>query len=182
MKKLNKILLAISLFALSGIASAAIITGSIQFDGGYTTDTGDKNTATVFTFLNPIDVTAASGSFAALSGGTVTYGVLDINAIPVSPLWSATVASVDYSFDLNNIVDDVISVFSGGATTRTIFGTGTFTIGADTQYGDWLFTTQGGGSNGTFSFSASQVPEPGIALLLGVGLIGFSVARKLRRA
>jgi len=42
MKKLNKILLALSLFALSGIATAIPITGSIEFDGGYTTDTGDK--------------------------------------------------------------------------------------------------------------------------------------------
>ena len=107
MKKLNKILIALSLFALSGIASAIPITGSIEFDGGYTTDTGDKSTATIFTFLNPIDVTAATGSFAPLSGGTVTYNALDLNNIPVSPLWSATVASVNYSFDLNNILSDV---------------------------------------------------------------------------
>jgi hypothetical protein len=176
MKKFNQILLAISLFALSGIASAVVITGSIEFDGGYTTDTGDKNTATVFTFLNPIDVTAASGSFAALSGNTVTYNALDLGSMPISPLWSATVASVDYSFDLNAItLDTIISNF------RLIEGTGTFTIGSDTQWGDWSFSTQGDGSNGIFSFSASQVPEPGIALLLGVGLIGFGISRKLRR-
>lgn len=180
MKQFNKILLAISLLTLSGIASAVAITGSIEFDGGYTTDNGDKDTATVFTFLNPIDVTAASGSFAALSGQTVTYNPLDLGSIPISPLWSTTVSLVDYSFVLNAIVDDVITSF-GGSTTRTIYGTGDFTIGTDTQWGDWLFTTQGGGSGGTFSFSASQVPEPGIALLLGVGLIGFGVARKLRK-
>lgn len=176
MKIFNKILLAVSLFALTGIASATVITGSIEFSGSYTTDTGDKNTATVFTFNNPIDVDAASGSFAPLSGGTVTYNPLDLNAIPVSPLWSATISGVDYSFDLNAItLDTIVSDF------RLIEGTGTFTIGADSQYGDWKFSTQGGGTKGIFSFSASQVPEPGIALLLGVGLIGFGISRKLRR-
>lgn len=181
MKLFNKILLAISLFALTSVASAVTITGSIEFSGGYTTDTGDKNTATVFTFLNPIDVDAASGSFTPLSGGTVTYNALDLNAIPLSPLWSATVAGVNYSFDLNQItLDTIVSDF------RLIEGTGTFTVGTDTQYGSWSFSTQGSGTGtGTsaiFSFSASQVPEPGIALLLGVGLIGFGISRKLRKA
>lgn len=178
MRNLYQTVLAISLFVLTGFASAAVITGTVEFDGGYTTDTGDKDTATVFTFLNPISVTAATGSFAPLSGGTVTYNPLDVSIpfTPITPLWSATVASVDYSFELDNItLDTLVAGF------RLIKGSGTFAIGADSQYGDWSFSTQGGGSGGVFSFSASQVPEPGIALLLGAGLIGFGVSRKLRK-
>ncbi len=65
-----------------------MITGTIEFDGGYTTGTGDKNTATVFTFPNIIDVTAATGSFAPLSGGTVTYNTLGVSNpfTPITPL------------------------------------------------------------------------------------------------
>lgn len=181
MKIFNKILLAISLLALSNAASAMVITGQIAFAGSTITDTDDIETATVFTFLNPIDVTAATGSFAALDGGTVTYNALDMGSIPASPLWSATVGTVNYSFDLTNVTfDDFVA-----DTFRIIRGNGFFTIGTDTQYGDWSFSTQNPGvDNGTsteFSFSASQVPEPGVALLLGVGLIGFAVSRKLRK-
>jgi len=103
MKKFIKLLLATSLFALSGVASALPITGAIEFDGGMTTDTGDITTATVFTFLNPIDVTAATSTFAPLAGGTVTYNALDLNSIPASPLWTAAVGGVNYSYDLTAI-------------------------------------------------------------------------------
>ena len=177
MKKINQILLAISFLAFSSVASAIVITGTIEFDGGFTSDTSNNQTATVFTFLNPIDVTAATGTFTPLSGGTVNYNVLDLGSIPATPLWSATVAAVNYSFDLNTITADewVLSTF------RVIKGTGVFTVGTDTHSGTWDFSTQGGGSGGIFSFSASQVPEPGIALLLGVGLIGIGVSRKLRK-
>ena len=172
-------LLVFSIFAISGTASAAVITGSIDFNGGYTTDTGNKDTATVFTFLNPIDVTAASGSFAPLSGGTVTYNALDINSLPASPLWSATVGAVNYSYDLNSItLDQVVSSF------RVIEGTGMFTIGTDTQLGTWSLSTQDPGIGGTFSFSASQeVPVPAAAWLFGSGLLGLvGMARRKKAA
>ena len=113
MKQLSTLLLALALTTFAGITSAVPITGSIEFDGGYTTDTGDKNTATVFTFLNPINVTSATGTFAPLSGGTVSYNPLDINGLPASPLWSATVSSVNYSYDLTAItLDTVINLLS----------------------------------------------------------------------
>jgi len=177
MKEFIQLLLATSLLALSGVASALPITGTLEFDGGFTTDTGSAKTATVFTFLNPIDVTAATSTFAPLDGGTVWYNALNINAIPASPLWTATVAGVSYSYDLTSITLDEWAF----NTFRLIKGYGVFTVGTETQSGSWVFSSQGAGSGGTFSFSASQVPEPGVALLLGMGLIGFGVSRKLRK-
>ncbi len=174
MKNLYQTVLAISLFVLTGFASAAMITGTIEFDGGYTAGTGNKDTATVLTFLNPIRVTTATGSFAHLSGGIVSYNPLDTSNpfTPRAPLWSPMVASVDYSFDLNKItLDTLVAGF------RLIKRSGTFAIGDDSQHGNWSFPTHGGGS----SFPAPPAPEPGIALLLGAGLIGFGVSQKLRK-
>ncbi len=173
MKNLYRTVLAISLFVLTGFASATMITETIEFGGGYTAGTGNEHIATVFTFLNPIRVTTTTGSFARLSGGS--YNPLDVfnPFTPRTPLWHTMVASVDYSFDLNKItLDTLVAGF------RLIKGSGTFAIGTDSQYGDWSFSTSGGGSGGVFSFPA---PEPGIALLLGAGLIGFGVSQKLRK-
>ena len=177
MKKFSNILITLALFALSGVASAVPIGGTIEFDGGFTTDTGDQLTATKFTFINDIDVTAATESFLPLSGGAVTYKVLDVNALPVAPLWEATVGSITYSFDLNNITVDAVAFDSF----RLIKGTGLFTIGTDTAFGTWEFSTQGAGSAGTFSFSASQASVPATFILMGLGLIGMGAARKLRK-
>lgn len=178
MKKCNQILLAASLFILSSVASAVPITGTIIFSGSLTTDTGDVLTADIFTFNNSIGVDSASGSFLPLSGGSVTYSVLDVTALPVAPLWSETVATVLYEFDLNNItLDGTLGL------TRIIEGTGTFTIGvAHTGFGSWSFSTQNPGDAGTFTFSASNVPEPAILGLLGLGLIGMGATRKFRKA
>jgi len=86
------------------------------------------------------------------------------------------VASVNYSFDLNAILSDVnIGTF------RLIEGSGIFTIGTETTTGTWAFSTQGGGSGGTFSFSASHIPEPAILGLLGLGLIGIGTTRRARK-
>ncbi len=176
MKKFQ-ILLAASLFILSSVASAVPITGIILFNGGLTTDTGDVLTATTFTFNSPVTVVGATGSFAPLFPGTVTYSVLDVNALPVLPLWTKIIGPTTYKFDLNNIATDTsVSPF------RSISGTGMFTIGADTGFGTWSFTSQSPGAGGTFSFSASQAPEPAILGLLGLGLIGIGATRKFRKA
>ncbi len=186
MSNLKQIFLTATLCALSGIANAVPIIGSIDFDGGFASYDAsgmvevDNSIGQVFVFNNPTNVTAATGSFAPLDGGTVTYGTLDINGLPASPLWSTTVGSVNYSFDLTTITfDTVIAGF------RLIKGFGIMTVGQDTATYSWEFSTQGNGTGSnptTFSFSASQIPEPAIALLLGTGLLGLGVARKLRKA
>jgi hypothetical protein len=181
MKKFSSILLAINLFALSGIVSAVPIGATIEFSGSYTTDTGNKDTATVFMFNNPITVEAAAESFAPLSGGNVHYNDLDINDLPASPLWYATIGIVNYSFDLNSITYDNV-ITTRYSSYRFIEGIGTFTIGTESSSGFWSFSTQGGGSNGIYSFSASNAPGPAPLILMGLGLFGISVSHKLRKA
>ncbi len=186
MKNIKHLLLTATLCAVSGIANAIpVITGSIDFDGGFASYAADGTTevdntlAEVFVFTNPTNVTAATGSFLPLDGGTVNYTTLDVNGLPAAPLWSMTVGADTFSFDLNTItLDTVVHGF------RLIKGYGTMHVNSATANYSWEFSTQGNGTgtNPTiFSFSASQIPEPAIALLLGTGLLGFGVARKMRK-
>jgi hypothetical protein len=176
MNKFHKYVIAFALTVFAGTASAIGISGTINFDGIYTTDTGDKNTATVFTFLNPVNVGAADGSFLPLNGGTVNYSPLTVGTLPISPLWSSATGP-GYSFDLLAITaDQLISSY------RLITGNGLMTVGEDTATYSWEFSTQGTSTAaGIFTFSASQAPEPALTLLLATGLIGFGVARKMRK-
>ncbi len=183
MYNVKQILLTSALCLLSGAASAVPITGDLLFTGTYTTDTDSATTATVFTFNNPISVGFANQSFAALNGQDITYNVLDLGALPIASLWSAVGSdSVNYKFDLELITKDTVD-----GNSRTINGIGTITIGADTETYAWAFTSQNPGAGNsplTFSFSASQAKasEPALALLLGTGLIGLGVARRMRKA
>ncbi len=185
MNTLKKTLLAASLFAIAGAANAMPITGTILSQGFVTTDTGALSSATVFTFTSPVSVTS-DGSFAALNGGSVTYSILTTPAVgstagftAVSPLWNTTVSSTNYSFKLTGLSNN-----SWSGITRSINGSGLFTIGSNTGSGTWNFSSQnpGLGNPATFSFSVAQSPEPAVALLLGAGLIGFGFARKARKA
>jgi hypothetical protein len=66
-----------------------------------------------------------------------------------------------------------------------VTGTGTVTGHGQTFNGTWMFSAQGEGSGGIFSFSASSnVPDGGATVaLLGLSLAGIEgIRRKLRRA
>lgn len=175
-----KIFLGVALIALTGSAFA-IPSGNVIFDGKVTTDTSNVLTAEEFAFHNV--VTEGDGSFAPLTGASVTFSNLVVPApgtlspfSAIAPLWTATVSSVLYKFDLEALTTNKVD--SGF---RLINGTGTITVGTETTFGSWKFSTQEGGVNGRFSFSASTIPAPGVALLLGAGLIGVGVARRARK-
>ncbi|MDH5387396.1 MAG: PEP-CTERM sorting domain-containing protein [Gammaproteobacteria bacterium] len=195
MKKFNQILLGVGFFAIAGVASATQIQGSIGFVGSYDIHNGvidDTSVAThdatlVDSFIlgDRVDIIDAqvggmvTGDFAAegiVSGQAATYSDFIFDPVgSVSGLWSVG----SFTFDLVSMVEylrtDAFLVLGGSGWISST------TAGLDQTFGLWSFSANTTGSNFTWSAS-SAAPEPGIALLLGVGLIGFGVSRKLRKA
>ncbi|MFT6347430.1 MAG: hypothetical protein ACJAYB_000418 [Psychromonas sp.] len=175
-------LLATSLILLfaSGTASAVMIDGVISIAGNATTTYAGGEIASV-TF-NDQWVGIATGDFLANGvtplvtsvtfGSTVTMN--DITApitLPIYPLWLVE----GFRFDLVNIVANIVN--AGGA---TLNGNGTMShAGFEDTFYTWVFTTQVG--NDETTFSARSVPAPAGAALLGLGLLGFGFARRNKK-
>jgi hypothetical protein len=182
MKKLTKILTAVSFLALAGNAAAVQITGSIGFNGAYTHDGSSLSDATTITIIDSHVSGVVTGSFAAdgiVDGQASLYSNFTFDPVgPVAGIWSVTGNTTTFTFDLNDMAVDFQS-----ASLLALSGTGMITsdnAALDDAFGKWTFTANQTGSN--FTWSSSSAPEPGVALLLGAGLIGFSVARKLRKS
>ena len=182
MKTLTKFLTAISFLALAGNAAAIQITGSIGFNGAYTHDGSDLSDATQI-FITDSHVSGiVTGSFAAdgISDGTAAlYSDFTFDPVgPVAGIWSVTGNTTTFTFDLN-----IMEIDFQNESLLALAGTGLISsdnANLEDSFGKWTFTANQTGQN--FTWSSSSAPEPGIALLLGVGLIGFSVARKLRKS
>ncbi len=184
MKTFNKTLLAASIFAIAGVANAIPITGSIGFTGAYTTNTGDLATASTIFITNASVSGTTTGSFAdegISAGAAATYSGFTFNPIstPVNNIWSVG----SFSFDLTQMILDHQSAYG-----VTLYGNGVIkSTSTDFSYdptpGRWTFAATTSGENFTSDSSGSpkSVPEPTAALLLGAGLIGFGVARKVRK-
>lgn len=177
MNKLTKLLAATALTAFAGIASAVPITGSIGFNGAYLLVGG-----TTLATATGIDITSAhtsgvvTGDFAGIADGTVTnYADFTFDpAGPVASIWSVA----GFTFDLNEM-----NVDFQNASLLALSGSGLISstdAGLDSTNGKWTFTANATGQNLTWSSSAA--PEPAMVLLLATGLIGFGVARKMRKA
>ncbi len=178
MKIFTKTLLAASIFAVAGVANAVPITGSIGFGGAYTTDTGSLTGATKIIISDAAisgDVTGSFASDGITSSSTVTYSDFIFDpATPITSIWSVG----SFSFDLTQM-----NVKYRDASLIALRGLGTInssSLGLDSTPGKWTFTANNSGQNFTWS-SSSSVPEPAIILLLGAGLIGFGVSRKMRK-
>lgn len=122
-------------------------------------------------------VVIATGDFASLRTFTpATTAILNnftVANLPATPLWLATDGVNTFSFDLTTVVVDVFNV--GGAV--HLLGTGVLkaTGFADTA-GTWDYSSQTG-----LSFSSITVPEPGIAALIAIGLLGFGFSRRQKK-
>jgi hypothetical protein len=182
MKK--QIIVGVVALSMAFCAQAVPITGGISLAGGYTTDTGNLNTADAFATFTAVQVTGASGSFSGVTlntAGSVTMNGFSFDPFPVGgvlPLWS-TVAGITASFDLLSINP----VQQPGDNSLKITGSGVFHItGFDDTFGTYIFTANQSG--GTFSFSSSQealdrVPDGGSTVaLLGLALAGAAFFRR----
>jgi hypothetical protein len=167
-------------------AQAVPITGGISLGGGFTTDTGDLNTAHTLFFgsFPSVFITSVSGSYSGVPTGAFTPPSLTQNpvtfdpfTVPVIPLWSFTYAGLTYSFDL---LFGFIS--NRGPDTLTLEGRGMLMIsggGYDPTPGIWILTANQ--ANGTFSFSSSNgaVPDGGMTVvMLGLALCGIGMIRR----
>lgn len=140
----------------------------IQRNDGCTVST----TATQdFLKTNPMTVNGDGGAF----------GFTDWTFISKDESKSATGLSGTWSVDAGAYTQ-VIAIFKSGAGT---FLTGYLLLGSD---GDWTSPFQVNGKirgNSHISYygrmAASEVPEPGTLGLLGMGVLGFGLARRRRR-
>ncbi len=165
-------------------AQAVPITGGLSFGGGFTTDTGDLNTAhTLFFGTFPdVFITSVSGSYSGVPTGagsppdlTQNPVTFDPFTVPVIPLWSFTYLGVAYSFDLlSGFISD------RGPDTLTLMGSGMLMItGYDPTQATWILTANQ--AAGTFSFSSSNgaVPDGGMTVvMLGLALCGIGMIRR----
>lgn len=166
----------------ASVQAVPSITGGISLGGGYTTDTGDINTANAFTGFTGIVATGEAGSFSGITSlftpGSITMNAFSFTSFPVGgvlPLWFVTTTPADF-FNLTSLtlIDRSVS------DALTLKGTGTFDlVGFAPTPGTWTFTANQGG--GTFSFSSSNaaIPDGGMTvMLLGAALSGLFLFRK----
>lgn len=165
-----------SAFLLLVVSQVAValpsITGTIDIVGNAIVldDGGTPASATGINWLdldsgmagNQGLVTAVTGSFSSISVvSSVTLEDLTFASLPLASLWSVG----GFTFDLVTVnVDDFIA-----GTLLKLSGTGTIShVGYADTTGVWDYTSQSG-----ISFSSNTVPEPSIAALIGIGLLGF---------
>jgi VPDSG-CTERM motif len=171
---------------LAGMSSQAIpITGSIGLFGSYTLDTGDLGTATAFTSFPLVGASSGTGTYTGVNSFGVTMAPFTFNPFSgsVMPLWTFTVGTTTYSFDLTSLTLD-----TQNSSTLILNGSGMLHVtGYDDTAGDWVFTANqsSGLLKGAFTFSSSNgsVPDGGTTvMLLGCALAVLGLARRYVKA
>lgn len=171
---------------LAGTA-VAIPVGSINFakeSGANWAPTGGTNISDA----TGIDFTSGPSGFTArVIDGTESYAgpaafgskatFNDFVFDPLSSgqeLWTFDYLGSTYSMDMGGI-----SYKEQTADHITLRGWGTAYLDAESSGGTWYLNLSKTGS--LFNFHSDAVPAPGIALLLGAGLIGLGAARRARK-
>lgn len=192
MKAITSVLIATALLAMPVASMAAPIDGELGIGGQLnptcsggevpcTMDLADGVTFAASGGGNEFLVSFATGDFAAaglMFGdiGTINDFMFDpLTPSPVDPLWSIG----GFSFVLESLVivdqDLHFLELSGSGTVKG--------AGFDDTLGRWTLSADDAGMGLNFSWSSTTVaPEPGILVLLGMGLIGVFGARRLARS
>lgn len=176
----------------SAAVQAIPITGSINMGGSAATDNSDVTLAKAFTSFGsttPVTVTSGTGAYFDLPAETTVLWTPFIfkpanGSTPVIPLWTFTIGSVTYSFDLHSLTG-YFSGESGGVSFLGLFGNGTASISGgtyDTTFGDWSLNDTSTDVS-TFSFSSvTTVPDGGTSvILLGIALSSLGFLRSLSK-
>jgi hypothetical protein len=170
-------------FGLCGHLQAGPITGSINFDGIDTTNTGKLgNASSLATITQTSTYPQELGSYAPVPAGTpVTFTPFSLTAAGVTPLWTFTSGGLTYSFDATSIA--IVDQSNGFL---DLSGNGMASItGFTSTPGTWSITDTAVGNERTFAFGeetnidSPTVPDSGMtALLLGLGLGAIALYRK----
>ena len=168
------------LFLATSSAHATPITGTISFDGDASvTGTYPAITGITFSGVDVSDLAAlVTGDFNGLEDTSATFYDYDVNSstLPYT-LWTAgsfTFTATDFNIDL---LVDVQGILLG-----VISGNGYLTsTDASLDLTDAVWAITGQYINGAVSFSATTVPAPAGAALLGLSLLGFGFARRNKK-
>lgn len=191
MNKFKQIVVAsfVALLAFDVAALPTSVSGTIDMIGGHpvfydgvdetASITTDASAAAKVVFSNPsIFIVAATGDFSSLIGdiGTIKDLPFDPFAGPIEDFWSVG----NFSFDLTSIERGITST---PETLLVLNGTGIIKDSsltyADTA-ADWTFSADTSGSLFSWNASSASVPEPGILMLMSIGLMGFGLRKKIK--